>query len=148
MKNNNVVIMIIVALLIGGGGFFAGMKYQQSKTAQTFAGRFGGPNSSGGRNRFGGNSNNRPVMGDIISQDDKSITVKMLDGSSKIVLISDSTSISKSDSGSKTDLKVGTRVGVFGTTNSDGSVTAQNVQLNPMFRGPGSSPAASATSNQ
>lgn len=71
----------------------------------------------------------------FISSDDKSITVKLQDGSSKIVLLTDTTSISKSTEGSKSDLKTGEKVAVFGTENSDGSVTAQNVQLNPILRG-------------
>lgn len=83
------------------------------------------------------------VVGEIISQDSKSITVKLQDGSSKIVLLSDSATVSKTESGSKSDLKDGTTVAVFGTTNSDGSVTAQNIQLNPAFRFGQSSPSAS-----
>ena len=46
-------------------------------------------------------------------------------------------SINKAAAATKADLTVGQRVAVFGTTNTDGSVTAANVQLNPMMRGPG-----------
>ncbi|MBI2033207.1 MAG: hypothetical protein HYT10_01950 [Candidatus Levybacteria bacterium] len=131
MKNNMIAIIIVVALVVGAGGFFAGMKYQESKSP---AGRFG--NFQGARN---GNFEQRtqgvrPVNGEIISSDDKSITVKLQDGSSKIVLLNDTTTFSKSAEGSKSDLKTGEKVAVFGIENSDGTVTAQNVQLNPQFR--------------
>jgi hypothetical protein len=62
------------------------------------------------------------------------MTVKIADGSSKIVLLGASVTVSKTSDGSKDDLKTGAKVGVFGTDNSDGSVTAQNIQLNPTFR--------------
>jgi hypothetical protein len=116
----------------GGGYYFR--NYSLSRQRQNFSGqfqRFGNGNANVGQGaRLGG----RPVVGEIISQDDKSITVKMADGSTKIVILSDSTTYSKTDSASKEDLKIGTQVGVFGTDNSDGSITAQNVQLNPQFR--------------
>lgn len=147
-------------IIAGGGGFFAGTKYQQSKqSTQTspFAAQFGrgsgmmrdgnfpygqnqrntngaGPGQNSGRMGF------RPVSGEIIASDDKSITVKMPDGSSKIVLISNSTSINKAASATKTDLVIGTTVAVFGQSNNDGSVTAQSIQLNPEFRGQEVSP--------
>jgi hypothetical protein len=91
------------------------------------------------------------VMGEIISTDETSITVKTEDGSSKIVLLTGSTSINKAEEVTKTALIKGVRVAVFGTTNTDGSVTAQNVQLNPQLqmRGPGQTgqgtPAATPT---
>ncbi|MCX6782577.1 MAG: DUF5666 domain-containing protein [Candidatus Levybacteria bacterium] len=141
MKNNILIIIVVVALVVGAGSFFAGMKYQQSKIP---AGRFG--NSQDNRNGQSQQRNQgfRPVNGEIISSDDRSITVKLQDGSSKIILLTDTTSFNKSTEGSKSDLKVGEKVAVFGTNNSDGSVTAQNVQLNPMFRmgqgAPSSSP--------
>ena len=59
------------------------------------------------------------------------MTVKLQDGGSKIVILTDSTAINKSAEGSREDLKIGGKVGVFGTENSDGSVTAQNIQLDP-----------------
>jgi hypothetical protein len=129
--NKTILISIIVAVVVGAGAFFAGMKYQQSQRS-SFARQFGGQAGT----RVQGQSANRPVYGDIISSDDKSITVKMQDGSSKIVLITDQTSINEATQASKTDLKTGVKVSAFGTTNSDGSVTAQNIQLNPIQRGP------------
>lgn len=109
------------------------MKYQQSKGP---SGRFG--NFQNNRNgQFQQRGMGRPVSGEIISSDDKSITVKLQDGSSKIVLFSDKTTINKASEGSKDDLKTGEKVVAYGTENSDGSITAANIQLNPMFGGMG-----------
>ena len=47
-----------------------------------------------------------------------------------IVLFTDKTVYSKSSEGSKTDLKSGDKVLVIGSDNSDGSITATNVQIN------------------
>ena len=74
------------------------------------------------------------VRGEIIDQDEESITVKLSDDSSKIVLISENMSINKATEGSVDDLEVGKEVMVFGQENSDGSVSATNIQLNPMLR--------------
>lgn len=74
------------------------------------------------------------VVGEIIAKDDQSITVKLEDGSSKIVLLSSDVTVTKSDTGSSDDLQIGTKVGAFGSTNSDGSVSAANIQINPMMR--------------
>ncbi|OGH42399.1 MAG: hypothetical protein A3H79_02640 [Candidatus Levybacteria bacterium RIFCSPLOWO2_02_FULL_36_8b] len=127
MKNNNLLIIIIVAVVVGIVAFFAGTKYRVSQFA---AGNF----QNGAfrqRGMMGQGQNFRPVRGDIIGRDDKSITVKLSDGSSKIILFSDKTVYLKSSTGSKDDLKTGDKVMVIGTENSDGSVTAQDVQINP-----------------
>jgi hypothetical protein len=131
-KQNTLVITILVVIIVGAGGFFAGMKYQQGQRGQ-FGGRMMGGNQQGNNNN-GNRMGFRPVNGDIIASDDKSITVKASDGSSKIVLVSQTTTINKAAIATKDDLKVGEKVAVFGQTNSDGSVTAQNIQLNPIQR--------------
>lgn len=136
---NNLIITVIIGVVAAGVGFFGGTKYQESKqpvSNRQFGNGSGGGGQGGVGQYRGGRAGGGQVVGEIISMDDKSITIKLQDGSSKIVLLSDTTSINKSSAGSKSDLKTGERVGVFGATNSDGSVTAQNIQLNPNFRRP------------
>lgn len=146
VKNkNSIMITVVVAIVVGLLGFYGGMQYQKSQrgSAASFAGGqpgqygamrqggAGGQNGfrAGGRGGFGGAS-----MGEIISVDANSVTLKLQDGSSKIVNVSDKTTISKTDTASKSDLKAGDKIAAFGTPNSDGSIDAQNIQLNPMFR--------------
>ncbi len=144
MKKNNVIIIVIATLILSGTiGFFIGKKYQnrnQSTSISPFGNfgnnRFGNRQSSNSQITGQPQNNNRmggpqQVIGEILNQDDKSITVKMIDGSSKIVFVNDTTTISKSSTATKTDLKVGEKVAVFGPENTDGSVTANNIQLNP-----------------
>lgn len=133
LKKEHLIIYVVLLVIVGAGAFYGGVKYQSSKTA---SGRqlASGTDTRGGPRASGANGANRPVVGQIASMDASSITVKLSDGSSKIVLTNGSTTISKTDSATIADLKTGDNVGVFGVTNSDGSVTAQNIQLNPMFR--------------
>ncbi|NTU46630.1 hypothetical protein HGA88_03305 [Candidatus Roizmanbacteria bacterium] len=136
MKNNAIIIPVVVAVVVGAGAFYGGIKYQQSKVVSTFqgagiqtAGAAGGfQRGTAGRMATGV----RPVIGQIVSSDSESITVKLQDGSSKIVNITDTTKISKTDAATKTDLVTGQTVSAFGSANSDGSVNAQSIQLNPL----------------
>ena len=133
MKNNNLLALALVALVVGGAAFFGGMKYQESKQLANMAqvrGQLGARGGMGSGARIG----SRGVTGEIIASDDKTVTVKLADGSSKIVILASNVTINKATQGSKDDLKMGIRVSVFGTENADGSVTAQNIQLNPMLR--------------
>lgn len=144
MKGNNLLIVILVGVIALGIGAFAGIQYQKSQRPSfgngRFAGRFGGGQGGAG-GRFG-NGANRPVIGQVVSVDPTGITVKLSDGSTKIVVIGSSTMINKTAAASKGDLATRTNVAVFGTTNSDGSVTAQNVSINPqMMRRPSTTPA-------
>jgi len=131
------IIVFLIALVVSGAAFYGGMQYQKSQVTsgrnfmqgQQGIGRAGG-NGTGAR-RMG---NGQPVSGEILSMDDSSITVKLIDGSSRIVLFTDKTIFNKTASVNKSELKVGEKVGVFGISNTDGSVTAQNIQLNPQFR--------------
>lgn len=120
-----IIVAGLVVILVGGASFWAGMTYQKNRQQATFSRQFGARLGSGA------NRGNARLMGDIIKSDEKSITVKLQDGSSKIVLFSDKTMINKATGGTKDDLKVGERVVTFGTDNPDGSVTATNIQLNP-----------------
>src|SRR3989338_10163586 len=111
--NKLITIVIATAVVVGGGAFFGGMKYAESKSlrgrvsqadfqnlqnlspeerqqrlqelgANAGAGFRGG---AGGGQRGGGGF----TAGEIIARDDKSVAVKLQDGGSKIVFLSDST---------------------------------------------------------
>jgi Cu/Ag efflux protein CusF len=121
------VILIVVALI---GGFFGGMMYQKNQVS-TLAGAVRGNYAA----RFGQAGQNaaafRPVRGQVLSMSANSLTVKMSDGSTKIVVLSSTTAFMQSAQAVLSDVKTGDTVNVVGTQNSDGSVTAQQVQINP-----------------
>jgi hypothetical protein len=131
------IICVLVGLGVGFGGGYFFRNYQASRVRGNFGGTNGNFQRFTGSARPSGAPNGAPrggaVSGSIVSMDDKSITVKMNDGSTKIVLFADSTTYSNTVSAAKSDLKIGDSVAIFGTANSDGSVTATNVQLNPEF---------------
>ncbi len=130
--NKTIIGIIIGAIVIASGSFFAGMKYDQSKNpALTTGGRFANFGGGNGGQRNGIRQNGGFTAGQIIGKDDKSIIVKMNDGSSKIVFFSASTEITKYAAGTLTDLLMNANVAVTGTPNSDGSITAQTIQLRP-----------------
>lgn len=145
MKNKNILSFVVVAIISLGIGFGGGIKYQSSKKpdfVNQFSNRNGFNQDRGQAGLKAGGAaqanpamrgGNRPVAGEIISSDSKSLTVKQPDGSNKIILLSSTTQINKAQSAVVSDLKVGEKVSIFGTTNPDGSVTAQNVQLNPQM---------------
>lgn len=129
--------VIILVILVAAVGFYSGTTYQKSHGASYgAAGGQAGGGYGGGAGGFA--SGMTPLSGKIISQGNGSITVQLPDGSSKIVDFTSQTKIMMATTGTASDLKSGTRVTAFGTTNSDGSITAQNISIgNGMFRGRG-----------
>lgn len=131
MKNTQLiaVVILVVGLAVG---FFGGIQYEKTKAPQA-------QTTTRSRGQFftrTGGANGGAAMGQIISAGNNTLTVQLQDGSSKVILLSGNTAINKTASASATDLQNGERVAVFGTANSDGSITAQNIQINPViFRG-------------
>lgn len=143
MNKKAILIPAATAVIAGAGAFYGGMQYQLHQTPSGANGRFG--NRTGGANGQRQFNGMRPISGEVIDQDDKSITIKMMDGSTKIVLFSDKTTYNKTSAGAKTDIQKGVQVTAFGTANSDGSITAQTIGVGGgmMFRG-----ATAPTSNK
>ena len=142
----------IIIVAVASMSFFAGAKYGSFKkgigTGQGVDGKrmtgqgldgmgVGGGRLQQGRNgdgqqRTGGARQNEAggfVSGQITSKDDKSFTVKTMDGNSRIIFYSDQTAITKSDQANAMDMEVGSEVAVDGKVGPDGSVSAQNVQI-------------------
>lgn len=129
IMKNLPIIFAVVLVLVAAGAFFGGMKYQQNKAGNGFSrntgqvqGQFRQRNGAGGM----------AVNGDVLSIDSNTLTVKLTDGSSKIVTFSDKTTVSQASASATANIKTGERVAIFGVSNSDGSVTAQNIQINPI----------------
>ena len=135
MKDSKIIIPAIILLLalFGVVGFLAGVQYQKSKRPtvrdfQAMRGQFGaGERPQGLGGRFQGQG--RPISGEIIEGDEKSITVKLPDGSSRIIFVGETVQINKSAPGTKEDLIQGTQVFVVGSENPDGSLTATSIQI-------------------
>ncbi len=137
---SSIVSFLVGAVIVGGSSFYGGMHYAQSQTPQRGNGMFAimGNNGAirGQRNGRGGMMGGGFTGGEIIAKDDKSITIKMPDGGSKIIFYSGSTEIGKFTSGAPTDLIIGKIVSVRGSVNQDGSITAQSLQLRPNLPSP------------
>jgi hypothetical protein len=136
LKNKMLITAILIAV-VGVGAFWAGMQYQNSKLPA----KFNGQNMRAMKYGQGLPGQGQPegmeaVRGEILSVNDNSLTVKLLDDSSKIVLISENTEINKASEASSSDLLTGEPVMIFGKTNSDGSISAAQIQLSFDFRGP------------
>ena len=142
MKNKIILIfavIVVAALSFYGGTLYGKSNNQTTQSSERFSGipSGGQQQRTGQRDAFPGGDN--AITGEIITKDDKSITVKLQDarlpdgqGGSKIIFFSDSTKITKSTAASLNDLEIGKTVFVGGTQNSDGSVTAQTIQIRPL----------------
>jgi hypothetical protein len=142
--------IVIAIIVVGAGTFFGGMKYAESKNP--LGGNLQNLSSDQRRQLFqqmgvgagaglrGGTVGNGAgaglVAGDIIAKDANSVTIKLRDGGSKIVFFSDSTQVIKTVDGNSSDLEVGKSATVTGTTNSDGSITAKQIQVQPAITQP------------
>lgn len=135
MNAKTIIGVVAVAVLVGGVSFYSGMQYDKGVS------RFEGGNFASQRGQFGGGMGggmmrgNRtgggPMAGEIIAKDDKSLTIKSLDGSSRIVFYSEETITTKSVSSSVSALSIGEQITILGTSNNDGSLIAQSIQVRP-----------------
>lgn len=131
----------LITIAVGAFAFYGGMQYQKSKAPATGSlgnRQFGTGRQQNGQIMQGGNRMRNSnfggrVMGEIIRIDGDTVTVKLADESSRIVILSTTTSFSRSQEGSKADVRVGEKIGVFGTENPDKTISAENIQINPLF---------------
>ena len=142
--------LVIVGIIVLIGVFYGGMLYGKSQTptqgAQAFSQNGGFSGARGNRN---GGANGGFTSGQIISKDATSITIQLMTpggavsgtpSGSKIVFLDNNTKITKQANGALSDLAVGTEVSVTGTANTNGSISAQSVQIRPNTPRPTSAP--------
>ncbi len=150
--NKKIIGLVIGGVVLAGISFYAGNQYANSKNqavlsqnpASAMRGSFTG--QRGGRTGGGGAS------GKIIAKDTTSITVELnsfgqnggtapasgtqVSQGSKIVFYTNKTSVIKTIDGKVSDLVVGEQISVNGTANTDGSISAQSIQIRPAMPKP------------
>lgn len=126
------IFLIILIILVATGAFYAGMKYNQSKSLSRRSGPLNFQNLPfQERQRIRSQTDSNFVRGEIISKDDQSLTIKIPNGGSRIIFYSDQTEINKFIKGSLNDLEIGKTVIINGKANEDGSITARFIELRP-----------------
>lgn len=146
-KQKEVIGALIGVFLLGGAaGHYAVPSAQSPEGGRgQWSGREGGQRGPGmGRGQRGPGF----AAGEVIAKDETSITVKTQDGSTKIILVTESTEVMNATKGTIADVTVGQNVMVNGAPNQDGSVTAQSLNIRPAgmaFPMRGQTPPASAT---
>jgi len=155
---NNKILFIACLVVAIAGGFFAGTRYSSGKNVASLSGgmrnfqdfqnmsqeerqrmakEMGNGNLEKRGFTDGQQSGANFINGEIISKDNESITVETRGSrqaenqteGSKIIFFSDTTEISKFIAGNGDDLRTGANVMISGRTNSDGSITAETIQL-------------------
>lgn len=139
-----------VIIIVAAAAFYGGMRYERymvsiavkttspamrnitfgNRQNDTTTGQTGGRGM--GQNsgmRRGGPNGGGFLFGEILSKDDKSLTVKTSDGGSVIVYFTDTLSVRKAETGSLSDLAIGQQVMVNGKSNPDGSLSAETVSI-------------------
>lgn len=141
--NKNILTIIAVAIVVGAISFYGGMKYQSKKlpSLQNFSNMSQEQRQqifqqSHGQNGSGQSGRSARTMGmggfvggEVISKDDKTITIKTPDGGSKIINYSDGTQISKPEPVQIQEITPGQQVTVTGTANNDNTITATSIQI-------------------
>jgi len=123
-KYSTHIIWAIVVVVALGGGYFWGRATVVS-TRAGFAGAYG----TSSTRRLAGGAGGGFTTGQIASFGTNSMTLQLANGNSEVVLYASSTPVTEPTTVSPSTLTVGTNVMVGGTTNSDGSLTAQSIQV-------------------
>ena len=132
-------LFIILLIIVGGGAFYGGMKYGQSKwglgnfSRQNFQNLSEEERQQLFQRGVGMRTGAGFLNGEVIARDEQSLTLKLPDGSTKIIFFSSSTQTSKTIEGTIDDIEIGKEIMVSGDQNSDGSYTAKTIQLSPRF---------------
>lgn len=115
------IIWAVIAVIALVGGIF----YGKGSVANSTASSAGATRGAYGRTGAAGGL----VLGQIVSINGQSMIVSLANGNSEVVFYSTSTQISEPTIVSASSLATGTMVMVGGTSNSDGSLTAQSIQV-------------------
>ncbi|HNW55990.1 MAG TPA: hypothetical protein PKN62_02870 [bacterium] len=129
MKKDKKIIIVIVAAIVLMGLSFWGGRVTAPKFKNGPYGQIGQAGQRNGQiNQRGGKPSESRIMGQIEKIEDKQLVIKTMDGSSKMVMISDTTAFKKMASSSLSDIAIGQTAIVSGAQNS-GVTIADSIEI-------------------
>lgn len=117
------IVWAVVAVVALGAGVWYGSSVMGGRTAS------GSASTGSARSGLARISGGGFISGQIISVSGNNMTVALANGNSEVVFYSSSTQIMKPTEVPVSDLTAGSRVMIGGASNSDGSLTAQSIQI-------------------
>ena len=118
-KTLAVVGVVIIAALVA---FYAGAKYEKHKLSAL--GLLSGSKNSSKKAAAA----NPSLKGTVTAKDDKSVTIKMADGTTKTISYSPSMTFGKSGTGSASEVFVGELVVIAGENDANGNFVPTNIR--------------------
>ena len=119
---NREILFLIILILVATTAFYVGMKYQQSKMPQGVFFQGGGQTAQ---------ARERMLSGEVISKDEKSLTLKLPNGSIRIIFLSEKTEFLKMTEGNLNDIEAGKQIMIIGNQTTEGAFVAEQIQLSP-----------------
>lgn len=134
-KKFNFINVVLIVVLFSAVFFYLGISYQKTKMPTLGANREAMREAMGRGNLI--NSDNlanrglrgSQIIGEIIKINEDSFTIKLNNGGSSIIYITDETLISQTEKIDKNKLEEGQEVSIFGNTQENQSIIAESVQI-------------------
>ena len=137
VKKEHFIATIVIALVLIVAAYALGAHHATKGRTAGARGAYSGMAGGMGSGRAGSMTRGAGFLtGTVLSKDASTLTLKMADGSTKIVLYSGSTQVMHTTAGTADDVAVGSQVSVQGTTNPDGSTTASTISIRPAGMAP------------
>ena len=127
--NKQLAIVAVVGLIIGGGIGYFGAHALAASSGSGARAAFARAGGMGTFTRGMGGMGANLLAGTVAALDSTSLTIDTRDGSSHVVLLSPTTSVTKNTTGSLTDVRVGSTVFITGTSTASGEVEASMINL-------------------
>ncbi|KKQ59993.1 MAG: hypothetical protein US82_C0047G0003 [Parcubacteria group bacterium GW2011_GWC1_38_22] len=130
-----ILITTVIVIIVGVGMFFVGRKFEVQRSAQFVQKenisldnpvQSQQPQDNVVQSQQSGRPN---ATGEIVTKDDGNIIIKLRDGSTKKIIVTEVTTAKKIDTINITELNVGQQISATGKNSEDGDFQAQNVTI-------------------
>ena len=134
-KKFNLTTLVLLVVLFLAGSFYLGMSYQKTKiptpgtNREAMRGMMNGGDFINSENLANRGMRAGQIIGEVIKINEDSFTIKLNDGGSNTIYITEETTFTQTQKIEKNKLEEGREVVVFGNNQENQSVIAESVQI-------------------